>query len=85
MKRNLFAIRDRVAMMYRDVICDDAVDVAVRNLRFAVNNNAQLAFMAKDLEFCRIGEFDTDSGVVTPVIPADVVCHVGDLVGDSHG
>lgn len=84
MTRNIFAIRDMVAMKFRDVICDDSIEEAKRNLRFAVNNDSRFAFMAKDLQFCHIGVFDLDTGVVDPIIPCNVICNVSDLIGDGE-
>lgn len=83
MIRNIYALRDSVAMKYRDLVCDDSPEEAKRNLAFQVNNNQQFAFFAKDLTFLKVGEFDLESGVITPIIPADVVCHVADLIGEK--
>lgn len=81
MIKTIYSIRDRVALIYRDIISDGPNDEAAkRNLAFAVNNDSQFAFMAKDFEFCKVGTFDTDTGKITPVFPVEVVCHVGDLI-----
>lgn len=80
-QRNIYALRDNVAMKFRDIICDDSIEEAKRNLSFAVNNDAHFAFMAKDLQFCHIGVIDMVTGVIDPIIPCNVVCNVSDLLG----
>ena len=83
MKRIIYALRDTVAMKYRDLVCDDSDEEAKRNLAFNVNSDSRFAFFAKDLTFMKVGEFDLDTGVITPLVPADVVCHVVDLIGEK--
>lgn len=79
--RAIYTLRDTVGRVYRDVVCDDTnEEVAKRNLAFQVNNNPQFMFLAKDLEFMKVGEFDEHTGVINGLNPV-VVCHVSDLIG----
>lgn len=41
-------------------------NVAQRNFAYAVNNNDTMGFAASDFDLYRIGNFDTDSGMITP-------------------
>lgn len=78
---NVYGIYDTVACKYRNLNLDDREELARRNLAFAVNNDPQLAFMSKDLDFMKIAEFDTETGAVIPCVPAQKICRVADLIG----
>lgn len=78
----VYALYDRVGIRYRSITVDDPKpEVAKRNLAYAVNRDPQLMFMCKDFDFVKIAEFDSASGVITPVIPGQVICHVSELSG----
>lgn len=79
---NVYAIYDRVGLRYRSINLDDPkFDVAKRNLAYAVNHDAQLQFMSKDFDFVKIGEFDSEKGILIPCVPSQVVCHIAELIG----
>lgn len=80
MNVNVYALRDRVADNFRSLSMNESDEVEQRNLAFAVNNDPHLMFMSRDLELCRIGGFETKSGVLTPCVPIQVVCRCDQLI-----
>lgn len=78
----LYSLRDRIGDVFRSVTVDTNDMTAKRNFAFAVNNSAELMFQAKDLELCKIAEFNAHSGMVVPCVPIQVVCR-GDEVIDN--
>lgn len=75
----LYSLRDRVADSFRSVTVDANDQTAKRNFVYAVSNSPELLFQSKDLELCKIAEFDYHSGQVFPCVPIVVVCR-GDEV-----
>lgn len=76
----LYALRDRVADNFRSVTVDTNDNTAKRNFTFAVNNSPELIFQSKDLELCKIGEFDAHTGVIYPCVPIAVVCRGDEVI-----
>lgn len=78
----IYALYDRVALKYVNIIQDDTNQaVAKRNLAYGLSTNPQLAYMSKDLDFTLIGKLDNETGIIQNVVPAQVVCHCADLMG----
>lgn len=75
----IYSLRDRVADVFRSVNLDTNDATARRNFSYAVQNSPELQFQAKDLELCRVGSFDSHSGVITALVPIEVLCR-GDEV-----
>lgn len=79
MTYGVFAIRDKVAEEFRSITCDVNESTAKRNFAYAVNNSPELQFAAKDYELYCIGDFQSDKGLVTPMVPAVLIAR-GDEV-----
>lgn len=80
----LYSLRDRVADVFRSVTVDTNDQTAKRNFAYAVNNSPELLFQSKDLELCKVAEFDAHSGVVVPCVPIVVVCRGDEVVKDDQ-
>ena len=75
----IYSMRDRVADSFRSVNLDINDATARRNFAYAVKNAPELQFQSKDLELCRVGSFDSHTGVVIQMSPIQVICR-GDEV-----
>lgn len=80
----LYSLRDRLGDVFRSVTVDSNDLTAKRNFSYAVSNSPDLAFQAKDLELCKIAEFDAHSGVVVPCVPILVVCRGDEVLVDAE-
>lgn len=80
MKFNVYAIRDiHTGFMTPTVDQNDAS--AIRNFRHGVMQAASLMHThPKDYSLCRIGEYDTDTGVIESCLPV----HIADAVEVSN-
>lgn len=76
----LYSLRDRCADVFRSVTVDTNDQTAKRNFSYAVNNSPELLFQSKDLELCKIAEFDAHSGQVMPCVPIVVVCRGDEVI-----
>lgn len=79
----LYSIRDRVADNFRNVTVDVNDMVAKRNFAYAVNNSPELLYQSKDLELCKVAEFDHVTGVVYPVVPIVTICRGDEVINDA--
>lgn len=79
----LYSLRDRLGDVFRSVTVDNNDLTAKRNFSYAVNNSPELLFQSKDLELCRIAEFDAHSGAVIPCVPIQVICRGDEVVKDD--
>lgn len=79
----LYSLRDRLGDVFRSVTVDTNDMTAKRNFSYAVNNSPELLFQSKDLELCKIAEFDAHSGVVVPCVPIQVVCRGDEVIKDA--
>lgn len=80
----LYSIRDRVAGSFRSVTLDTNDGTAKRNFTYALNNSPEMLFTARDLELCRLAEFDPASGSIVPCIPLVVVCRGDEVITDAE-
>lgn len=80
MKYGVYAMRDRIAENFQSLNLDINDAVARRNFSFAVNNSENMMFSASDLEFFRIGEFDSYTGVVEPCNPIQLICRADEVI-----
>lgn len=78
----LYSLRDRLGDVFRSVTVDTNDMTAKRNFSYAVNNSPELLFQSKDLELCKIAEFDAHTGAVMPCVPILVVCRGDEVI--SH-
>lgn len=73
MKFGIYSIRDVYTGFLAPTIESTDI-VAQRNFEFAVNKPETLLYTRPgDYELYKIGEFESDSGVVTPLTPIQVV------------
>ncbi|UPW41055.1 nonstructural protein [Sigmofec virus UA08Rod_5658] len=73
----IYSIRDALSGFMTPVIeQNDAI--AMRNFAMACDrmssSNSLMVFRPRDFSFYRIGTFDSDSGLVVPVTPIELVC-----------
>lgn len=80
MKFDVFSIRDaRTGFM--TPTCDVNSEAATRNFFHAVNNsNDTLRSFAQDYSLYKIAAFDTDSGLMEPVVPPLFVASGSDAI-----
>lgn len=79
----VFALRDRVADSFRSLMLDSNDATAKRNFAYAVSNSPELQFQSKDLELCRVGNFDSHSGVITAIVPIQVLCRGDEVINNA--
>lgn len=80
----IYALRDRVADRFRSITVDVNDAVAKRNFAFAVANSPELAFQNRDIELCRVGEFDSKKGTIIPCVPIQVVCRGDEVMQNDN-
>lgn len=80
----IYSLRDRIGDVFRSVTVDNNDLTAKRNFAFAVNNSPELLFQSKDLELCKIAEFDAHSGQVIPCVPIVVVCRGDEVISNDE-
>lgn len=68
MKKNLYAMRDRLNGFLSPMVDIDDQN-AMRNFDVGCRNNGVIWFNSGDFSLYRIGEFDDESGEITPIIP----------------
>lgn len=61
----LFSVYDVTSKSYSEPFCAPAEEVAKRNFRFTMTRYDD--FFVKDMQLHCIGEFDSTSGVVSPI------------------
>ena len=81
MTYGVYALRDRVSENFSSPTFEEKNDVAMRNLAFSVNNTSQMLFFSKDLELWKIGDIELKTGVITPLVPMQLVCRADSLIG----
>lgn len=76
----LYSLRDRLGDVFRSVTVDNNDLTAKRNFAYAVNNSPELLFQSKDLELCKVAEFDVHTGQIIPCVPIMVVCRGDEVI-----
>lgn len=85
MKLFIYALRDKVANRYSSLALNESDDLQKRDFSFAVNNNQNLLFMAKDMELYAVGEFETETAAIVNYDANRFVCAADQLIGDKNG
>lgn len=75
----LFSVRD-INLGFNQPFCDSNEDVAKRGFAFSVNHTDLIGFAPGDFDLYCIGEFDIESGQITPQLP-QLVCHATEVYG----
>lgn len=69
---NIYSIRDTFTG-YGQIFLESSDPVAVRGFRFALSKKDSAMFTdPKDFDLMRLGTFDTETGVITPIPPVTV-------------
>lgn len=84
MKVPMYAVRD-VQVGFMTPMVDKNDGSAIRNFAYALNSsNPMMQFSPKDYDLYRIGEYDVDTGVLTPeTVPVLVVAGLS-VVGSKN-
>lgn len=60
---------------YLPVQVDQSVEAAKRNFEFAINKSDSLMYAyAQDYDLFKVGEFDTETGILVTVNPPELIC-----------
>lgn len=81
MMMSVYAIRDKKSgFLTPTVEMNDAV--AIRNFSHAVMANPSSLFQSfsADYDFYRIGEYETDTGMITSITPIEFLCSADSVV-----
>lgn len=77
---NLYAIRDSKTG-FMTPVCEVNEDAAIRNFYHSVAaSDGILRTFSKDFDLYQIGTYDTDKGVISPVIPILNIASASDAV-----
>ena len=76
----VIALRDKVSKNFESINLDVSEATAKRNFSFAVNNSKELLFKAKDLELYHIGDFETEKGLFSAVVPMIRICSGDEVI-----
>lgn len=80
---NMYCLYDKVARSFMAPSLYGSDELAVRDLRFIVNNDPKLHAQASDFELILVGTFDSGSGVVD-FREHVLICNLADLVERSE-
>lgn len=79
----MYSIRDRLTGFMTPVI-EQSDPVAMRNFRMACDvhrcDSSVMSFEPSDFSLYHIADFDSSTGVLTPVSPVVLVCSAGSFV-----
>lgn len=78
----VFSLYDAAARAFLAPTLSSTDDAAKRDLALGLSQAAgsPLGFSPKDFSLYRVATFDNDTGLITPVSPAVLVCHASALV-----
>ncbi len=80
----IVSIRDRKTCFMTPTV-DTNLSAAVRNFSHAVQNADTVLYShAQDFSLYHIGDFDADTGILTPVFPVKFLCEAQDFVSDER-
>lgn len=80
MRYPVYSIRD-VQVGFNNPMTDINDNTAKRNFTYAINNNSEMNFSAKDYDLYRIGEFDTVKGKLIPLDVPELVVSGQSVLG----
>lgn len=85
MTYRVYAIRD-VYTGFLSPTVDQSDPVAVRNFSHAIlNGNSLMLSHPQDYDLYCIGEYETDSGLLTPLIPPELISKATAHLEVNHG
>lgn len=69
----VYALFDKVRNQFGSISIDTNNEVAKRGFLFAVSKDTQLQYISKDLELFKIGEMNTDNGIISPLAVHELI------------
>lgn len=73
----VFSYRD-TKVGFMPPVCDQSEAAAIRGFSFAINSeNSIMGFSPKDFDLYQVGEFDTETGVLTSIVPVQIASGIG--------
>lgn len=75
----VYSIYDTCAQTFSPLNMAQNNEVAIRNMRYAINNDPQFMATAKDLELYCVGSFDYSTGILEPM-DKTLVIRCSDLI-----
>lgn len=92
MVTKLYALRDDASDSFLNPASFPTDEAAMRDLAMMVSSSpsSTLAFAPGDYRLFRVGSFDSSTGLITPTVPAVLICTASSLLpspasGDAHG
>lgn len=82
MKYKVFAVRDKLRGFMQPLIDLNELS-AKRDFSQGINKNPGMNFAPSDYDFYLIGEFDSDSGVITPKTPIEFICNGENVLNEK--
>lgn len=85
MTLSMYSIRDALSGFLTPVLEDNDA-IAMRNFAMACdvsNKQSLMSWRSSDFSLYRIATFDTNSGLITPISPPDLVCSGDSFRGDN--
>lgn len=83
MTYDLFSVRDSKTDFFPPQMHASVGD-AKRSLAMTVNTPGNMvSFSSKDFDLFRVATFDSQSGEVTPVFPAEFICSASSLIKEA--
>lgn len=71
---NVYGLFDKVRGKFLNVALEENDFIAKRNFLEQVSQSGHLMYIAKDLEFYRLGELDLVTGLMTPLGINEMIC-----------
>lgn len=68
----VFSVRDQLTG-FGQLLVDTNEATAIRNFQNGIAQNAGMQNNLKDFDLYQLGEYDTDTGVITPLVPIKMV------------
>lgn len=78
---NLYCVRDKV-QGFGSIFCEPTEASAIRGFGYMINSgNGLMSYKPDDYDLYVIGEYNTDTGVVTPKVPVEMVISGSSVFG----
>lgn len=69
----IYCIRDNKVGFQPQLLLESSDVAASRGFSYAINNEGLMNYAPSDFDLYKVGEFDTEKGTITPVLPSLVV------------
>lgn len=74
MKFNIYCFYDMVDQSYSTVHLENKDAVAIRNFQYAIQtSNTILSHRREDFKLMKIGIFDSDTGIIDPILNPELI------------